>query len=354
VELMQGLDERSRDERIELLVQAAYEISPDLADKILSAHFSRFPERPFGELKWALKGKELAKQPGKLGLIIDGVDLRDIRSRIIGAGARKLYREAIIMNSVVPGNEVLSNWANEIMGLDESANYLAMLWITDCLNRQVGSRDSTSITNHFIDSAELVYQLAKRISPGWREGVPEEVIDYLPGLSTRVEVFMAGEEDRAKKWVMRWLRDHSQGYLKIVDPYFGPAEIEYLGDVPRTVKVLIVTTSRPFEEYGAEDFRLALLEQWRLRGKGDLPQITLQVVPKGSDHLFHDRAIVTKNGGLDVGNSLNGLGKKAGKIVELHYEDAKDLEAKFIDEMLNDTSWYLKHDVQPLRIYLGH
>jgi hypothetical protein len=353
VELMQHLDDRSRDERIELLVQAAYEISPELADKIVSAYSSRFPERPSSELKWALKGKELAKQPGKIGLIVGGVDLRDIRSRIVGAGARKLYRDATIMNSVVPSKAVLSDWVNEAMGLDESANYLAMLWITDCLNRQVASRDSTSITNHFIDSAELVYQLAKRLSPGWREGAPEEVIDYLPGLSSRVEVFMAGEEDRAKKFVMRWLRDHAEEYLKIVDPYFGPEEIEYLADLPREVKVLIVTTSKPFEDYGAEDYRQALLEQWRLKGKGDPPKVTLQVVPKGSDQLFHDRAIITKTGGLDVGNSLNGLGKKTGKVVELHYEDAKDLEAKFIDEMLSDTSWYLKHDVQPLRIYIG-
>ena len=310
---MHQLHGRSGDEQLELLVQAAYEISPELSNRIFSSYYSRFPEKSFGSLEWKRDAMRLAKSPREIDSVVSELGTPSKQRKVIRTSAREMYRNTIAMDAAIPGPEVLLDWGRHIFDLDEETNFYVSLWVTECLHRQTGGGRPSPVTEHFLSSAERVSAFAGWMSQARRGGIPEEIVGYFPGLSSKIEVFKTGEEEKAKSWVTKWIKEHAKEYLKLVDPYFGPDEIEFLIDVPRDIKVLIVTTKERFADTEDDDIQAIFLNAWKLRGRGNPPLINLMIVPKDSKNLFHDRAITTRDAGLDIGQSLNGLGKKSGK-----------------------------------------
>jgi hypothetical protein len=115
--------------------------------------------------------------------------------------------------------------------------------------------------------------------------------------------------------------------------------------------MLFITTDKYFKEYSSSERIKAQLEfTWNQFGKGAMPQTNLVIVPDTQSELFHDRVIISKDRGLDLGQSLNGIGNKVGKITDLPHDDAKELEIKYVDNLLNHNTWFITRNIQPIII----
>jgi hypothetical protein len=95
-----------------------------------------------------------------------------------------------------------------------------------------------------------------------------------------------------------------------------------------------------------------LEKHWRTMTSRALPRAQLLIVPRQLEDTFHCRAIITQDGGLDVGPSLNSLGKKFQKVTVLAEEEARDLDNTYIDKMLSNATWFMG-GVHPVILSLG-
>lgn len=169
----------------------------------------------------------------------------------------------------------------------------------------------------------------------------------------RIHVFKEGEVQKAKNWVKKWVKENVREHIKIVDPYFGINQLEYISNVPNDCKVLIVTTNSKLNYDDADELERDVKAEWELLGKSTFPRIPLFIVPRQAEGQFHCITIVTDRKSRDIGESLNGLGLKAGKLASPPPEDSRELEMKYVNHMLDHNSWFIKLDTYPLTAYIS-
>ena len=126
--------------------------------------------------------------------------------------------------------------------------------------------------------------------------------------------------------------------------------------IPLECTVFVVTTDKILkplaESSDGEQLKAALIRYWRQKTSAALPRTQILIVPASCGDRFHDRAIVTEEISLSMGQSQNGLGKARGNITILKGQDSKDLESNYVDGLLNNTKWFLS-GVQPTLVSLG-
>lgn len=346
IDLINELDSFSQDKKLEHIVQAAYEISPDFADEIVERLDSRFPEKVLEPFRFSLRSLKYSDNLG--GLIEDSKSNQNqIQGLLIKTSVKRMLNELVIQNGYLPPSEIILDMIYRSSFYEPHVVVDVLKWALECEYRQQRSYKA-GLFNMFIQSSDFIHGLAKWISPSAQRGISQDVFDMLPGLSLKVVVFQTGQRKRAVRWVKNWITQNAEEYIKVCDPYFGPQELAFLSDMPRDIKILIITTSEKFaNKDDPEKIRQELQHAWRNVGKGKIPSMTLLIVPAKLEKTFHDRAIVTKNSGLNVGPSLNGLGNEMQRITELEYNEARELEIKYIDDMLNQSKWFVNHSVHP-------
>jgi len=346
IDLINELSSWSQDKKLEHIVQAAYEISPDFADELVERLDSRFPDKVLKPFRLTLKSLVYTHDLGRL--IAESKDNQtQIQGLLIKNSVNRLLNALVNQNGYLPPSEKILEIIYRSSFYDPHIVYDVLKWAIECENRQQRPY-KTGLFNVFIHSSEFIHELAKWISPMAQRGISQDIYDMLPGLSSKVVVFHSGQRERAESWLKNWITKNAEKYIKICDPYFGPQELTFLSDVRRDIKILIITTTEKFENKdNPEKIRQELLYTWRRVGKGNIPSMTLLVVPAKLEKTFHDRAIVTEKSGLDIGPSLNGLGNEMQRITELEYNEAKELEIKYIDDMLHQGKWFVNHSVHP-------
>lgn len=351
LKLISQLESASADDRLGALVQAAYTVNPNFADELVSRLDTRLPGQVIHPTSVAFEVEKLRSNPSKIDELLG---VRHARGTILSRTARKLLQDFAAGRGTVEPSSVLENWLVDAGLYHPRVSIDIAHWVIESLCRKRLAISQQSRLDVFLGVAQLIHALAKWISIARGEGIPQVVHDSFPGLSARVEFFRAGEAERAKKWLRNWLSENVEGYLKICDPYFGPEELEYFKYIPSDCKILVVTTDRYLPVVGDSPDRVKgdLELHWRGLTSRALPNVQFLIVPRKLEDRFHDRAIITLHAGLDIGQSLNGLGKAHGKVTVLSEEDAKELEKAYVDEMLNNAAWFLQ-EVHPTVLFLG-
>lgn len=333
-----------------MLVQSAHSIDKQLAEEV-AAQFDRRSSRPFlNPAELLIEVERLVEDPARLliGDIAEGSDF------IVKQAAIKLRSNLVSGITTIPTAETLTNWASLISSSSPDTALAVAEWVLEGFRRKYSeSLSGTGITPlALLDTAELVAELAAYSISTLRAGFPDSIKLSFPGLNRNVITFQPDEVERAKNWLEQWLQANAKEYLKICDPYFEADFIGYLRYIPSTCRVLIVATDDKLKGSQAELLQ-QFQQEWEWRTTQKLPSTSIIVVPKKAEDRFHDRAIVTKEAGLNLGPSLNGIGKSWGNITVLSKEDARDLEEGYIDTMLNYSSWFTQHDLTPIVLQLG-
>jgi len=195
----------------------------------------------------------------------------------------------------------------------------------------------------FQESVDLVLKMADSIFSVQRQTIPKTIESSFAGLSSRYEVFRSGEIEKAKTWLRQWIAVNVKTYLKICDPYFGLEQLEYLSCVPDNCMVFVVTTTKGAGMNNPEDID----RYWQKISARAMPFTQFTVVSDKVENRFHDRVIVSDGCGLDIGPSLNGLGRSQQKILMLSSEEAAEIEQKYLRDLLDSTVWLMEYGENP-------
>ena len=147
----------------------------------------------------------------------------------------------------------------------------------------------------------------------------------------------AGKPEAAVMFLRTWFEKEVQEYVKICDPYFGLEELEWihllLGIHPEC-QVTIMTTSEKLPQKKVPAIQ-QFQEYWEEHYEMLAPNVEIAIIETASSPVrspIHDRWITTKNAGLDMGTSFNGLGKTRVSLIKpLSGEEMASWEAIMTD-----------------------
>ena len=136
-----------------------------------------------------------------------------------------------------------------------------------------------------------------------------------------------GEKDKALEFITDWMRKSADEYLIVVDPYFGPPELDFLVAVMEIDPLLRVhvLTGRKHHDSFQDGLPNVYSAAWRGVCDQSPPDTEIMVVGTGEGGAapFHDRWILSKDVGLRLGTSLNSLGLKDSEISVMDSEEVR-------------------------------
>ena len=150
------------------------------------------------------------------------------------------------------------------------------------------------------------------------------------GESTHV-LIRHGEKDRAYRYIMEWVRRSADEYLVVVDPYFGPEELNFLVsvmDIDPHLRVHVLTGKWHHQGY-QDGLPIVYSAAWRALCDQPPPETEIMVVGREGTGAapFHDRWILSKEVGLRLGTSLKSLGLKDSEISVLDSGEVRRIES---------------------------
>jgi len=135
--------------------------------------------------------------------------------------------------------------------------------------------------------------------------------------------------------VLKDIFSKCQEYVKIQDPYLGEGTFNLLRHVDKELKLQVLTSIKSVED--EKDLReiLQRIDQFKAERGGNF-QIFFIGDRKTGDAPFHDRYILSKDSGWQVGTSLKSVGKsKETTILEISSNDKDQLVEPAFDRWWN-------------------
>jgi len=121
--------------------------------------------------------------------------------------------------------------------------------------------------------------------------------------------------DQGKNTLLMLIEGMSEKYLKIVDPYFFPSELELLMGVPDDIDIKIITYALMTDDYKDKlTVFKKKLQEFRDQRFGGV-QVKLIRFANRSQTPIHDRALFSQDWGLSFSNSLSQIGSKHDIVV---------------------------------------
>lgn len=351
LDALQEMQSVDADARLAAMVQLAYKVSPDFADTVVSRFDSRLPLPFASQSNILLQVEKLIGSPTKINEICNS-DVNE--DAILQISSKKMLGDFTSGKGTIMQMPVLENWLQRSQFQSPNTSLDIVNWVVESLFQKRQLSSSLINTSSILEVADFIYTLSRWISPEAREGVPVSIETSFSGLQQKVITFDDGEEERARRWLEQWLSSNVTEYIKICDPYFGFEEISYLKYIPLECKVLIISTDKRLDtSFGIDSIKASIKNIWQKISSQLLPNIYIIIIPSRFEGSFHDRAIITKNGGLDIGQSLNGIGSKKGKITILTKDEAESIEKAYVDPMMNQTTWFMQQGITPTHLQIN-
>ncbi len=142
-------------------------------------------------------------------------------------------------------------------------------------------------------------------------------------------IIQNGEREKALQYIQDWLHQYAEDNITIVDPYFSPDDLELVLQILETdscLKVQIVT-GKGYKPNSTDSLSSLYSKEWRHLCDHSPPETEILVVRtvKTGRIPFHDRWILTKSMGLQLGTSFNSLGNRDSRISKLGSNEVMSL-----------------------------
>jgi hypothetical protein len=165
--------------------------------------------------------------------------------------------------------------------------------------------------------------------------------------SERNPIISAGEREKALEFIKKWLPDHVQRNMYIIDPYFTENDLDLLLTYQELMpdSKLVILTSKKDKNNSHKDLanpgrsqnKEVYMRAWKKISSQTPTNVTIKVVwdKDTFECPFHDRWYVSGDAiaCLHIGTSVNGLGHRDSQIIELIGDQLIDISKK-IDQYI--------------------
>jgi hypothetical protein len=329
-DLVPALQGVTQEELLASLIQTAHKLDEELAAKLTERVEDSWQKSVTADLVRTLN---LARSPQKL--ISDcASSLEDAKS--LPRAADEMLQALIAGRGVIHSTKVLEAGLCSTRFLDFHDSLSIANWATETILRQSAdhsvAKHALAFVESIIQTARLLFDLGNRIA--FLSTVPMGIRQGFQGLATRVIVFRVGEREKALSWIRKWMQANGRDYVEICDPYFDLEQLWILQTIPTDVRVTIATTWKTLEHAkipkntrAAEE---AFKQAWTRRSCQDPPSTLVLIQDPESNDEYHDRYILSREVGLSVGTSLNGIGNREFAITVLTPEDVTYIQDNYV------------------------
>lgn len=194
-------------------------------------------------------------------------------------------------------------------------------------NSQKYIRPIFDIFRSCTDSFSKIYRL--EVSSKYKVGAVDQ---------ERSVVVDVNEMEKAIAFVRSWVEELKGEDIFIFDPYFSIEDFGFVGQVINKdpdFNLTILTTLRQKRRIEVEcqgDVIDAIVNYWHEHvSTDDLPSI--EIIFAGTESMgwelpIHDRWWLSEDGGVSIGTSLNGVGKKLSCFKKMEIDEAAEIEQK--------------------------
>jgi len=196
-------------------------------------------------------------------------------------------------------------------------------------NRREGPEYLREFFHRFIETFDLLNQLLTRLRRrGDNDRNPPPRRDRTGELTV-----LPGAREGALLWVSNWVALNAQETLLIVDPYFGPRDVQAIEMVQRqcpACNIKVVTTDKGQQKTSNQSIKGIYDSCWREMSVGEPPETTIIVVKSEGDVTaeLHDRWWLGDKVGITMGTSFNSLGDKLSELRSLDETSCVALKAE--------------------------
>lgn len=163
------------------------------------------------------------------------------------------------------------------------------------------------------------------------------------------ETINPGTRENALSFIKSWMIDEVDEYIIIADPYFKKEDLEILKivkEVKPDIDIDILGSKNGYDSNLEIEFK----DYWKTISDEHPPFTNITfcwIEDQGKQTPFHDRWIITKNGGLRMGTSLNSLGlNKESELSIMKPSEALKIQEHTLSEYIRRT----KKSVNNIRV----
>lgn len=346
IESTEYLKRLDSERRLKKLVQIAYKLDPNFADKVVSElDENRLPNsRSVSPNNIQLQIEKLVKSPTAL---LDVSGSKHIQEAIFKNSSHQLIMDLVAGKSVSKENSLLEKWLVKGIEFSPDVNFSISNWVVENLNRSQSSISDIDL-EIFIQLGQLSHQLAQRISANPLNGIPESIQDSFPILNSKTITFNAEDKYQIKKWIQNWFSRYVKLSLKISDSNFISDSLDYLRYLPEECETMIITTPESLDmSQDQEILQTNLKSSWRSLSSSSFPKVYFYIFPLSSKNKLRDGLIITQDAGLNIKQSLTNLGDEQVQINILTEAEINKLEEDYFKNLLDSSKWPKEHSDFP-------
>ena len=201
--------------------------------------------------------------------------------------------------------------------------YPILAWVIENAVRALGgTAKSRAGIREIFEGAMRATELAEIAGASASVAVRSEALLLSSPVGEESIFVQVGERHRAIEFIEQWLSREAERYVYICDQYFGPPEVDLLKliqSVVPGVEIAVLTSRRCQEQNKVGSLLDAYTSGWQSISDQKPPLVEIVVVGlEGSGKSpIHDRCILTKESGINLGMSWNSLGLKQDSTISV-------------------------------------
>jgi hypothetical protein len=327
--------DRNRDQVTGRILQLAHSLDPEFA-----ASLTTYVDNPIiqHDVRRNLVTHDLRRRPADIAKEIETSSVQDV----LGKAAWRLLESFCSGKGYAQDDAVVGRWVRLSIDSEFDDAFKVAAWAIENTLSRTSQLHSSTLGDTFrglLDSLELIRFVGDSLLLAEKRA--EQTGFVSPALPAGLELFPGGSQAEATAFVRKWLTENARSYVRIHDPYFTDADLDLIKCISPDIRVDVLTLWRAQTGISVGDraIRRRYQDAWNVISDQVPPETHIYVIGTSSgDGPIHDRYIITEGGGLSLGPSIEGLGRKDTSVHILDADEAMRVEREFVIPLLLGTT----------------